>query len=93
MAGLTDQARRRADMARQLGREPQYWVASQEAAEQLEVVDGHLHGLPVMIAPTRSEWGLDLILDRAGDDAGSPVYRGGLPVAKLEKVGEPASSI
>lgn len=62
IAGLTDQARRRLEMARHLGREPERWVASPEVIDALEVVDGRLHGVPVTIGETRSEWGLDLVL-------------------------------
>ena len=67
---LAEHAERRVQLARSIGVEPQHWVATAAASQQL-VTEGDgawsgegqlFHGLPLASGLPRSEWGLDLVL-------------------------------
>ena len=70
---LTEQARRRVELASTTGAKPHHWIANAAAEAALladalpdACADGALlHGLPLVRGRPRSDWALDLVVTRA----------------------------
>lgn len=62
---LREQADARFAQAERLGSRPIGWIAAPGVAAELSDDSGQLVGLPIVIGDPRSEWGLELVAERA----------------------------